>query len=236
MTRPTRSFLPGQPVHLIQGGNNRQPIFFGPEDYERYCGWLCEASAANQCTVYAYVLMTNHVHLLIEPATRQGIPRALQSLGRRYVRYVNLRYDRTGTLLEGRYRAAPIDVEAYFLACCRYIDLNPVRAGIADHPRAYAWSSYAAHAHGAADRVVGDHPLLHALGTTDADRRAAYRALFRQVLEPDLLDTIRRSTNSGWALGDRRFQQRIAEALGHPVGPRPRGRPRKAPQPDQAKT
>ena len=141
MARLGRYFLPDQPLHVIQRGNNRAPIFFGDDDYERYRTWLGEAAAAYGCAIHAYVLMTNHVHLLVTPREDESLPRTMQSLGRRYVRHVNTRYRRSGTLWEGRYRAAPIDSEAYFLACCRYIELNPVRAGTVGHARDYPWSS-----------------------------------------------------------------------------------------------
>ena len=173
MARFGRCFLPGQPVHLIQRGNNRQPIFFAPEDYQRYHGWLADAGEANGCVVYAYVLMTNHVHLLAAPEREDSIPRALQSLGRRYVRYVNDTYQRTGTLWEGRYRAALIDSEHYFLSCCRYIELNPVRAGMVRHPSRYRRPSYAAHARGASHRVVAHIRLYPGVGLSDARRRSA---------------------------------------------------------------
>jgi putative transposase len=128
MARLGRYFLEGQPLHVIQRGNDRHAIFFAPEDYPRYREWLALAAADYACAIHAYVLMTNHVHLLVTPKTAESLPRMMQSLGRRYVRYVNGSYRRTGTLWEGRYRAAPIDSDAYFLSCCRYIELNPVRA------------------------------------------------------------------------------------------------------------
>ena len=227
MARLGRCFLPGQPVHLIQRGNNRQPIFFAPEDYQRYHGWLADAGAENGCAVYAYVLMTNHVHLLAAPEREDSIPRALQSLGRRYVRYVNDTYRRTGTLWEGRYRAALIDSENYFLSCCRYIELNPVRAGMVRHPSRYRWSSYAAHARGTADRLVARHALYRRLGRSDVERRAAYRGLFRDALDAGFLDALRKATNGSWELGDERFKRKIAETLGRRVSPLPHGRPRK---------
>ena len=150
MARLGRYLLPEQPLHVIQRGNNRAPIFFGVEDYARYRAWLAAAAAEYGCAIHAYVLMTNHVHLLVTPRQAESLPRAMQSLGRRYVRYVNAAYHRTGTLWEGRYRAAPIDSEAYLLACSRYIELNPVRAGMVRHPRDYRWSSWHANAQGAA--------------------------------------------------------------------------------------
>ena len=128
MARLGRYFLPDQPLHVIQRGNNREAIFFAEADYDDYRGWLAAAAAAYGCAIHAYVLMTNHVHLLVTPRRADSLPRTMQSLGRRYVRHINATYRRTGTLWEGRYRAAPIDSEAYFLACCRYIELNPVRA------------------------------------------------------------------------------------------------------------
>ena len=228
MARGGRYFLPGQPLHVIQRGNNRQAIFFDDGDPARYRDWLAEAAAAYGCAVHAYVLMTNHVHLLVTPETAESLPRAMQSLGRRYVRHVNFRHRRTGTLWEGRYRAAPIDSEAYFLACCRYIELNPVRAGMAAHPRDYPWSSWRAHAAGAADPLVSDHPLYRALGRSAAERQKEYRALFRPALDPEFVEALRGATNGGWALGGEAFKRKIAKALRRRVTPLPRGRPAKA--------
>lgn len=227
MARLGRYFLPDQPLHVIQRGNNREPIFFADEDYARYRGWLADAAKEYGCAIQAYVLMTNHVHLLATPKRADGLPRMMQSLGQRYVRYVNAAYRRSGTLWEGRYRAAPIDSEAYFFACCRYIELNPMRAKMVAHPRDYPWSSYAAHAHGAGDFLVSDHPLYRALGNAAAERQKSYRALFRAALDEDFLGALRAATNGGWALGGDRFKRRIAKALGRRVAPLPKGRPAK---------
>jgi len=229
MARLGRYFLPDQPLHVIQRGNNRAPIFFGGADYTRYREWLAAAASENGCAVHAYVLMTNHVHLLVTPHRPDGLPRALQSLGRRYVRYFNTTYGRTGTLWEGRYRAAPIDSEAWFLACCRYIELNPVRAGIVSRPGDYRWSSYRAHADGAADPLVTGHELLDRLGPTAALRQAAYRELFGPELEEGFVEDLRKATNGGWALGGDSFKRRIADAMGRRVEPLPKGRPPKSP-------
>ena len=228
MARLGRYFLPDQPLHVIQRGNNRGKIFFAPEDYAQYRDWLVEAAAEYGLQVHAYVLMTNHVHLLVTPGRASSLPRVMQSLGRRYVRHVNAAHRRSGTLWEGRYRAAPIDSEAYFLDCCRYVELNPVRAGLARHPREYRWSSYRAHAEGAADTLVGDHPIYRSLGRGPAARQEAYREHFRDRLEPDFVDALRHATNGGWALGDQRFKQAVAKAAGRRVAPLPKGRPPKA--------
>jgi putative transposase len=220
-----RYFLPEQPLHVIQRGNNRQVIFFDDDDYACYRDWLAEAAAEYGCVVHAYVLMTNHVHLLTTPRDADSLPRAMQSLGRRYVRYVNTRYRRTGTLWEGRYRAAPIDSERYFLSCCRYIELNPVRARMVRHPREYRWSSYRAHARGSADSWAAARDLFDRLGRTPAERQVGYRTLFRDALDAGFIDELRAATNGGWALGDARFKREIAKALGRRVAPLPRGRP-----------
>jgi putative transposase len=230
MARLGRYFLPDQPLHVIQRGNNREPIFHCDDDYLRYRGWLAAAAAAHGCSIHADVLMTSHVHLLVTPKRIESLPGMMQSLGRCYVRHVNVTYRRTGTLWEGRYRAAPIDSDAYFLACCRYIELNPVRAGMVSHPRQYPWSSYRAHALGAADTLVSVHPLCRAVGRTEAERQGAYRALFRAALDAGFVDALRAATNGGWALGKARFKQQIAKALKRRVAPLPRGRPRKPTQ------
>ena len=227
MARHARLFLPGQPLHVIQRGNNRQPIFFADEDYRRYRDWLAAAAHEHGCAIHAYVLMTNHVHLLVTPRSTDSLPRTMQSLGRRHVRAVNAAQGRTGTLWEGRYRAAPIEGEAHFLACMCYIELNPVRARMVAHPRDYPWSSYRAHAHGAADALVSDHALYRDLGADAAARQRDYRALLREAPDEAFVDALRAATNGGWALGGARFTRKIAKALGRPATPRPRGRPRK---------
>jgi putative transposase len=177
LPRRGRYFLPNQSLHLIQRGNNREATFFHEEDYRLYREWLAEAASEYGCSVHAYVLMTNHVHLLLTPESEESVPRTMQSLGRRYVRYVNGAYGRTGTLWEGRYRAAPIDSDEYFFSCCAYIELNPVRAGIVRHPRLYAWSSYRAHAEGKDDPLAHEPEIFRRLGRTRAQRRELSRAL-----------------------------------------------------------
>src|SRR5260221_13594627 len=158
MARLVRICLPDKPFHVIQRGNNLAPIFFADEDYRLYLAWLGEAAALHQVKIHAYVLMTNHVHLLVSPRTAAGLPRLMQSLGRRYVGHVNRSYRRSGTLWEGRYRAAPIETAAYLLACQRYIELNPVLACLTRRPGEYPGSSYLAHATGTADPLLTDHP------------------------------------------------------------------------------
>ena len=197
MPRGGRYFLPDQPLHVIQRGNDRQPVFFAADDYVRYRDWLQEGACRHLCAIHAYVFMTNHMHLLVTPAAADSVPRLMQSLGRRYVRHVNDTYRRTGTRWEGRYRAAPVDSEAYLLACQRYIELNPVRARMVRDPAEYPWSSHAANAGGVADPLVRPHALYLALAGTAEARRQAYRRLFDEALEATLVAELRAATNGG---------------------------------------
>ena len=229
MARRKRYFLKNQAVHVIQRGNNRQAIFFAPEDYGQYLEWLGEAAREYGLAIHAYVLMTNHVHLLAAPAGEESLPRTMQSLGRRYVRYVNRCYGRTGTLWEGRYRAAPVDSDAYFFDCCRYIELNPVRARMVGRAGDWRWSSYRAHARGAADAILTEHRLYRALGGSAAERQSEYRLRFRNASDEDFVSQLRLATNGGWPVGSDRFKRQIARALKCRVTPLPPGRRPAAP-------
>jgi putative transposase len=173
--------------------------------------------------------MTNHVHLLATPRVAGGVSKMMQSIGRRYVRYFNQAYKRTGTLWEGRYKATLVDSEQYLLTCCRYIELNPVRAGMADEPSAYPWSSFAAHALGEPSGILSFHPLYLRLGDTPRQRQGAYAALFDQVLGGEILERIRDATNKAWVLGGDRFKEEIADLTERRTAPAPRGRPRTRP-------
>lgn len=229
MARLPRFVLPGHPQHVIIRGNNREPVFYADEDYHFYLEKLKLACEKHQCDVHAYVLMTNHIHLLITPQTEDGLSKAMQMLGRYYVQYFNTTYQRTGTLWEGRYKATLIDGEAYALSCYRYIELNPVRAqDMVDHPSEYPWSSYRRNALGEADDLVVQHSSYKALGRNDAQRRKAYRALFRARIPQRTLDEIRTATNKAWVLGSEHFKQRINAQLNRPASPRPRGGDRKS--------
>lgn len=212
MARQPRFFVPGGVLHVIQRGNNREPIFAGDHDYRYFLYCLGRAIRQHGVSVHAYVLMTNHLHLLATPRNVASLPKALQSVGRRYVQYFNTAYHRSGTLWEGRYRATLVDSEQYLLTCMRYIELNPVRAGLATHPGEYRWSSYHANALGTQDGLVSSHELYDRLGKSKPDRQQAYRELLRASLPQTEVDAIRDATNKNWALGNDEFKQRI-EAL-----------------------
>ncbi len=227
MPRRPRIVLPNVPQHLIQRGNNRQACFYADEDYLSYLEWLKEYADKSGCKIHAYVLMTNHVHLLVSSDKAVAIGGMMKALGQRYVQYINRSYRRSGTLLEGRYRSCPTQVETYLFTCQRYIELNPVRANIVTHPAEYRWSSYRANAQGEANTLIEAHALYHALGADAESRQAAYRELFRYELDSGLVDEIRRATNSNYALGSDAFAVQISEALGRRVTPGKAGRPRK---------
>jgi putative transposase len=228
MSRLPRFVLPGQPQHVIQRGNNRQTIFADAEDYAIYLQWLGEACRRFDCDLHAYVLMTNHVHLLMTPHSEDAIAKVMQSLGRRYVGYFNARHGRSGTLWEGRYRATLVDSAAYLLACMRYIELNPVRAGMVSHPSRYFYSSYAGNTRAADDPLLRPHRLYHALGKTPAERRRAYRALVQRRLDEETLQEIRTATNKAWVLGGKRFTAKVERLTGRRATPKPRGGDRKS--------
>ncbi|PKM14181.1 MAG: transposase [Gammaproteobacteria bacterium HGW-Gammaproteobacteria-2] len=227
MPRPPRYELVGVPQHVIQRGNNRQTTFFADEDYRAYLGWLGEAAERHGCSIHAYVLMTNHVHLLLTPQVAGAIGKVMQSLGRRYVQYINAAYGRSGTLWEGRYKASLIDSERYLLTCYRYIELNPVRAGMVSEPGKYRWSSYSWHGHGRVDPLISDHGEYWALGRDASTRQAAYRDLFRDALDPQALDDLRTALNQCRLCGSERFKDEIEVALQRRVRPGKAGRPRK---------
>lgn len=227
MPRRPRVTLPGVPMHVIQRGNNRQVCFCSDEDCRFYLDWLTEYAAKAGCSVHAYVLMTNHVHLLLSSNSASGLGDLMKALGQRYVQYFNRTYRRSGTLWEGRFRSCLLHDEAYFLACQRYIELNPVRAGMVEHPADYPWSSARGHFFGQENPLLTPHQLYLALDSDPAARREAYRELFRHELEPGVLDTIRRATNGNFVLGDDRFAEEVAAVLGRRVQPGVTGRPRK---------
>ena len=227
MARLARLYVPGCPQHVIQRGNARRAVFLDDADRERYLAWLADVVRDYSLELLAYVLMENHVHLLVIPPAEGVLGRALQSLGRRYVRYFNDRHQRAGTIWEGRYRATIVDSERYLLECMRYIDLNPVRAGVTPDPAAFRWSSYAHHAGVIDTPMLTDHPLFWALGNTPFARQAAYRELCAEGMRATDSQRISDATNKGWALGDDAFIEGVKDSASRRLQPiLKRGRPR----------
>lgn len=228
MARRPRLVYPATPLHIIQRGNNRGPCFACETDYLVYLALLRHYIQEAACQVHAYVLMTNHVHLLLSTGTCTGPSILMRRLGQHYVQYFNRRHGRTGTLWEGRFRSSPVDNDRYLLICHRYIEMNPVRAGMVADPGNYAWSSYRANAYGREDPTVTPHLVYTGLAAHEMDRRAAYRHLFMETLSDALLNQIRHAGNSNGPLGSASFVDNMKTLAGLPPGPRRRGRPRSA--------
>jgi putative transposase len=224
MARRPRLALAGVPLHVIQRGNNRNACFVGDGDRRLYLQCLGEAAGKHRCAVHAYVLMPNHVHLLVTPAAGDGVSMMMQEVGRRYVRLFNDTHKRTGTLSEGRYKAAMIDSERYFLTCQRYVESNPVRAALVEKAQDFAWSSHRHCAFGVRNPLVTPHEIFQSLGRDDESRRAAYVSLFAEPIPAKEIERIREATNKGWPLGPEDFVKKIEAALGRPAKAPKRGR------------
>ena len=228
MARQPRFILPGQPQHVIQRGNNRNPIFTTARDYEFYLEKLINAASEHECQIHAYVLMTNHVHLLVTPARVDSLGKMMQMLGRYYVQYFNYNYQRTGTLWEGRYKACLISSEQYLFTCMRYIELNPLRAGMVEDPSEYHWSSYHRNALGKVNPLIQPHLEYYKLGKTAEERQRGYQGLFQIPMELETLQEVREATNKCWTLGDSQFKHAVAQQLARRVEPSTRGGDRKS--------
>jgi putative transposase len=228
MARLPRLTLPGYPHHVIQRGNNRQPIVSDDAD-RRFLLDLCQAASRDcRVAVHGYVLMDNHFHLLATPEKERGLSAMMQAVGRSYVRYFNDKAGRTGTLWEGRYRSTLVQPDAHLLACMAYMDLNPVRAGWVEDPADYPWSSYRHYAGRAQDRLVTPHPLFWSLGNTPFAREQAYTDLVAAGLGADLQSRLTENTLRGWAVGDAAFLSLLERDAPRRPTPRAAGRPRKA--------
>lgn len=228
MARLPRYVLPGYPQHIIQRGNNRQQILFDEADYWFLWERLKSGAEKFRCDLHAYVLMPDHFHLLVTPKQENGIGKLMQYVGRYYVQYFNDRYERTGTLWEGRYRGTLLDPETYLLTCSRYLELNPVRAGYVDQPESYDWSSYGFNASGREDALLTPHPEYLKLGRSAKARQKAYSEAFSQPIGEDTLTRIRDATNKAWVLGSETFCRDIEGRLNRRTTPNPRGGDRRS--------
>lgn len=229
MPRKPRMYMGGMPCHVIQRGNNRDVCFYSKSDYQFYLNHLGKACRRYGVKLHAYVLMTNHTHILITPDDESGISRVMQSLGRCYVQYINKTHGRTGTLWEGRHKGSLVDGDNYLLACHRYIELNPVRAGMVNRPEEYCWSSFRSNAYGDINKWLTPHDLYLALGESTNLRLERYRSLFDSKLDKKLVEEIRRAAGFSMPLGGSLFQLRVEKELGRTVGYASRGRPRYGP-------
>ena len=228
MARPPRLEFPCVPHHVLQRGVNRAACFFGDADRRFYLKCLTDAATRRGCAIHAYVLMNNHVHLLTTPSEPGAIGAMMQDMGRRYVRVVNTLHGRTGTLWEARYKSSVIDSENYLLTCQRYIELNPVRAGMVPHAAAYPWSSHSYYSGERANGLVSEHPVYASLGASAPERRAAYMELFRAMLDERTLARLREAINTDSAFGSEAFLDRLEAQSGRSARVPVRGRPAKS--------
>jgi putative transposase len=226
--RQLRYFLPDIPQHVVIRGVDRQATFFAPDDYALFVEALGDSAHDSGCLMHAYVLMTNHVHLLLTPLEARSIPRLMQGLGRYYVQALNRRYQRTGPLWQGRYKACLVQADDYFLACQQYVELNPVRAGMVSDPAHYPHSSYRSHALGTYNALLTNHDCYNALGRSSIDRGIAYRRTFEATLDRPLVERIREMTNACRVLGNEKFTTQIEEMMQRRVRPAKMGRPKKS--------
>ena len=230
MARLARYVLPGHPQHVIQRGNNRGTIFYEEADYLFYLDKLKQSSEEHGCLIHSYVLMTNHVHLLVTPLREDSISKMQQMLGCYYVQYFNHRYQRTGTLWEGRYRATLIDHETYLFICMCYIEMNPVRARMVVEASDYRWSSYPCNALGEENLLISPHGEYTSLGLTCDTRRHAYQELCDQQIPTNTLNEIRQLTHKSWILGSTAFKNKVESLLERRGTPNLKGGDRKSEQ------
>lgn len=229
MARLPRLIVPSQPHYIIQRGLNGQPVFQDADDYTTFLGWLRTAARTYKVAIHAYALLPDQLHLLATPSDEDGLGQMMQWLGRCYVPYYNQKYGRAGTLWHGRYKTSVIDAENFLLVCSRYIELLPVRAGVASSADAYSWSSYAHHAGTRPDNVITVHPVYWSLGNTPFQREAAYIELSAQHLTPAQISTVEAAVLKGWPLGTDKYKKDLEQKAKRQVLPAKRGRPFKQP-------
>lgn len=226
MARLPRLSLPGYPHHVIQRGNNRQIIFTSAADYQVLLDLLYTNARKFDIAIHAYVLMTNHFHLLATPATDKALPQMMQAVGRSYVRYFNDLHARSGTLWDGRYRSTVIQADRYLLACMAYIDLNPLRAGMVAQAKDYPWSSHGHYAGLRLDKLITPHALFWSLGNTPFSREAAYCELVQTGVNTEQQMALTTSVLSGWALGEDSFVADLQKKTDRRVHIHQAGRPK----------
>ena len=224
MPRRARMYIGGLPYHIVQRGNNREACFIEEENYRFYLELWERISQQKAVAVHAYCLMTNHIHFLVTPEDETGISETMKVVGSCYAQYINKKYGRSGTLWEGRHRASLVQEGRYLLTCYRYIELNPVRAGMVARPEEYYWSSYGCNAWGD-EHWLTPHDEYRHLGKTTEDRCHAYRELFRYQLSEEDLHRFRQAAHYCQPIGDDRFCKQIEQRYGIKLGRTKRGRP-----------
>lgn len=226
MPRMGRVVLPNYPHHVVQRGHNRQVVFADEEDFRRYLNNLKELKEEFDIRVYAYCLMTNHVHLLLAPGDSvSGLGKLMKALAARTTRYRNKLEGRSGTLWESRYKSSPVQSDVYLLACCRYIELNPIRACMVENPDDYIWSSYRQRVGIEFQKWIDLDPFYIALAETEAKRRKCYKQFMKEAITDNELMLIRQAVQRGQLTGNTKFTDEVEQILGRRIELRPQGRP-----------
>lgn len=227
MPRKPRLVIPGYPHHIILRGNNKNAVFYNDSDRIFFLNCLKDAKKKTESKIYAYCLMTNHIHLLVNPSSEDGLSNMIQSIGSRYVQNINHKYRRTGTLWEGRFKSSVVNNDRYLLACSRYIELNPLRANIVQKLEDYPWSSYLFKTGRKFDALLDEDPIYAGLGTTREERQKNYKKWFLANIPEDEIDLIRKAIQKEGILGDKNFIQDVAKIVGRNDFLNHRGRPKK---------
>jgi len=228
MPRSARIVVPNTPHHIVQRGHNRQTVFVSDDDYNYYRENLIYFKQELKCRIYSYCLMTNHVHLVIDPgANPDSLSLLMKRVAGRQTRYVNKLEKRTGSLWEGRFKSSIVSQKEYLAACCRYIELNPLRAGMATNPAEYRWSSYACKGEGKQDLVVDFDTSYLARGGNESERQVAYAEYVLGTVPEYELKLIRESLQRGQLTGSDRFREEIFLKLGIRFSNKGPGRPKK---------
>lgn len=227
MARLPRLCIPNELHLVVLKGHNRQSVFLDDDDRKAFLAALREAAHPHGLRLHGYVMLDDQVQLLVTPSEAQSLAKAIQAVGRRYVGAFNRKHGRSGTLWEGRYRAAVLESERYFLSALQMMEMAPVAEGLAYAAGAWAWSSAAHHLGLRRDPLISDHPLYWALGNTPFDREAAYGRLHDRGVDSADATLLLQSASKCWALGSAEFLARLSGATARPLTPRPRGRPKK---------
>ena len=228
MPRKARFYLPEVPVHVVQRGHCREPVFFETQDYATYLHWVKESRKKYDVSVHAFVLMTNHIHFLLTPKQTNSISLFMQYIGRRYVPYINHKYGRSGSLWEGRYKASLVQEETYFFRVMKYVELNPVRALMVNVPGEYRWSSFCHNSGVKQIQLITEHEVYLALGQDKLSRQNAYIKHFEFDLYREEMKCIRETWQTGTPLGNDYFRKKVEQQLNRKVGQVRRGRSRKS--------
>lgn len=228
MPRQPRLVVPGYPHHIILRGNNKSDIIYNDNDRRFFIDCLQDAKEKTKSKIYSYCLMTNHLHLIVEPAEEDGLKIMMQSLGRRYVQYFNHVHKRTGTLWEGRYKSSLISKDNYLFACNRYVELNPVRAKMVKNLKEYPWVSYRYKAEGIPDKLIDEDSIYLGLGKTNKERQTKYKSLFLEDIPDGELNLIRFRTQKGGVIGSENFVIEMSKKVRRKLVLKARGRPKKS--------